>query len=109
MQINITGHQLDLTPSLRAYVENKFKRLRRHSEHINHTHVILSIEKARQRAEATVQVNRGSLFAEEQHEDMYAAIDGLIDKLDRQLKKHKEKLSNHRGESSIKAGAPGRG
>ena len=103
MQINITGHQMDITPSLRTYIENKFKRLKRHFEHINHSHVILSVEKERQKAEATVHVNRGSLFAEAQQEDMYAAIDGLIDKLDRQLKRHKEKLSNHhRGENSIK-------
>ena len=103
MQINITGHKMDITSSLRNYVETKFERLERHFEHINNTHVILSVEKERQKAEATVHVNRGNLFAENQQEDMYAAIDGLIDKLDRQLKKHKEKLSNHhRGENSMK-------
>jgi len=102
MQINITGHHMDITSALRTYVENKFARLKRHFEHINNIHVILSVEKERQKAEATVQVNRGSLFAENQQEDMYAAIDGLLDKLDRQLKKHKEKLSNHhRGENSV--------
>jgi len=106
MQINITGKQMDITSSLRSYIENKFERLQRHFEHINNTHVILSIEKERQKAEATVHVNRGSLFAEDQKQDMYAAIDGLIDKLDRQLKKHKEKLSDHhRGDSGIKHNA----
>ncbi len=103
MQIDVTGRHVDITDSLRTYVENKFQKLERHFEHINNTHVILSVEKDRQKAEATVHVNRGNLFADDEQEDMYAAIDGLIDKLDRQLKKHKEKLTNHRrGDSGIK-------
>lgn len=102
MQIDVTGRHVDVTDSLKTYVENKFQRLERHFEHINNTHVILSVEKERQKAEATVHVNRGNLFADNEQEDMYAAIDGLIDKLDRQLKKHKEKLTDHhRGENSI--------
>lgn len=101
MQISITGHHLDITPALRSYVDNKFNRLERHFDRMTNIHVILSIEKERQKAEATIHVSRGNLFADEEHEDMYAAIDGLVDKLDRQLKKHKEKLTNHRrGESS---------
>ena len=95
MQINITGHHLDITPALRSSVHEKFERLQRHFDHITNSHVILSVEKERQKAEATVHVNRGNLFAEVEHEDMYAAIDMLIDKLDRQLKKHKEKLTDH--------------
>lgn len=103
MQIDVTGRHVDITDSLRSYVENKFQKLERHFEHINNTHVILSVEKERQKAEATVHVNRGNLFADDEQEDMYAAIDGLIDKLDRQLKKHKEKLTNHhRGENGLK-------
>ena len=102
MQLDVTGRHVDVSESLKAYVETKFQRLERHFEHINNTHVILSVEKDRQKAEATVHVNRGNLFADEEKEDMYAAIDGLIDKLDRQLKKHKEKLTDHhRGESGI--------
>jgi len=103
MQIDVTGRHVEITESLKSYVETKFQRLERHFEHINNTHVILSVEKERQKAEATVQVNRGNLFADNEQEDMYAAIDGLIDKLDRQLKKHKEKLTDHhRGENSFK-------
>jgi ribosome hibernation promoting factor len=103
MQLDVTGRHVDITDSLKSYVENKFQKLERHFEHINNTHVILSVEKDRQKAEATVHVNRGNLFADNEQEDMYAAIDGLIDKLDRQLKKHKEKLTNHhRGESGLK-------
>ncbi len=95
MQTTITGRHLDITPALRSYVHEKFERLQRHFDHISNSHVILSVEKERQKAEATVHVNRGNLFAEVEHEDMYAAIDMLIDKLDRQLKKHKEKLTGH--------------
>jgi len=96
MQINITGHHIDITPALHTYIENKFQRLERHFDKITNIHVILSVEKERQKAEATIHVNRGDLFADSIQEDMYAAIDDMTDKLDRQLKKHKEKLSNHR-------------
>jgi putative sigma-54 modulation protein len=103
MQINITGHHMDITPALRSYVINKLERIERHFDNLINIHVILSVEKERQKAEATIQVNRGNVFADEEHEDMYAAIDGLIDKLDRQIKKHKEKLTNHhRGEPNLK-------
>jgi putative sigma-54 modulation protein len=107
MQINQTGHHIELTDSLRNFVDTKFERLERHFEHITNIHVILSVEKERQKAEATINVNRGQLFAESQHEDMYAAIDSLLDKLDRQLKKHKEKLTDHhKAEGSIKNREP---
>ena len=87
MQISLTGHHVEITDSLKSYVDTKFARLERHFEHITNIHVILTVEKERQKAEATVHVNRGNLFAEEVHDDMYAAIDGLIVYLDRQLKK----------------------
>lgn len=104
MQINITGHHLDITPALRSYVTSKLEKLQRHFDHMTNAHVILSVEKERQKAEATIHVSRGNLYADSQHEDMYAAIDVLIDKLDRQVKKHKEKLTQHRrGESAQKS------
>ncbi len=103
MQINLTGHHIGITDSLKSYVEQKFRRLERHFENITSIHVILTVEKERQKAEATLHVNRGNLFADAERQDMYAAIDGLIDKLDRQLKKHKEKLTDHhRGEGGLK-------
>ncbi len=103
MQINITGHHVDITPALNSYIDSKFERLERHFDKMTNIHVILSVEKERQKAEATIHVNRGELFADATHDDMYAAIDDLADKLDRQLKKHKEKLSDHRrSEGSIK-------
>jgi putative sigma-54 modulation protein len=100
MQPSITGHHVEVTPALRDYVLEKFRRLERHFEYITAAHVILTVEKQRQKAEATVHVSRGTLFADARHTDMYAAIDELIDKLDRQVTRHKEKLQDrHRGKS----------
>ncbi len=95
MQINLTGHHVDITESLRNYVHEKFEKLERHFDHINNVHVILSVEKLRQSAEAKLNVNGGEIFANAETEDMYAAIDSLIDKLDRQVIKHKEKMIRH--------------
>lgn len=96
MQISVTGHHLDITESLKTYVETKFDKLERHFDHVTDVHVILTVEKLVQKAEATVQISGAKLFAEDHQEDMYAAIDALVDKLDRQIKKHKEKISKHR-------------
>ena len=95
MQISITGHHIDLTDALRNYVESKFEKLERHIEHVTDIHVILESEKVNKKAEATVQISGAKLFAEDSQEDMYAAIDGLVDKLDRQVIKHREKINNH--------------
>ena len=97
MQVNLTGHHVDITDSLRAYVDEKIAKLERHFEHVTNVHVILSVEKLNRKAEATVHASGADVFAESVHEDMYAAIDALIDKLDRQVLKHKEKLKSHRG------------
>lgn len=95
MQINLSGHHVEITDSLRDYVDNKFSKLERHFDHINNVYVILNVEKLNQKAEATMHVNGGEIFANSEHTDMYAAIDSLIDKLDRQVIKHKEKLARH--------------
>lgn len=97
MQVNLTGHHVDITDALRAYVDEKIAKLERHFEHVTNVHVILSVEKLNQKAEATVHIAGADVFADSVHEDMYAAIDGLIDKLDRQVLRHKEKVKNHRG------------
>jgi putative sigma-54 modulation protein len=95
MQLNITGHHVDITDSLRNYIEEKMQRLERHFDHVTNVHVILSVEKVRRKAEATLHINGANLFAEATDEDMYAAIDAMVDKLDRQILKHKEKLTDH--------------
>ncbi len=105
MQISVTGHHVDITDALRTYVDSKFDRLERHFDHVIDVHVILSVDKLAQKAEATIQLNGASVFADAVHEDMYAAIDGLVDKLDRQVKRHKEKLTNHRGSNGQKGTA----
>ena len=94
MQINISGHHVEVTSALRDYVTNKFERLTRHSDQITNSQVVLTVEKDRQRADATVHVAGADLVASAESEDMYAAIDGMADKLDRQLIKHKEKVKD---------------
>ena len=103
MQININGHHVEVTDSLREYVNTKLERLERHFDQVTVIDVILSIEKLRQKAEATIPVNGNNIFANAEDQDMYVAIDALVDKLDRQIKKRKEKLTDHhRSEGSIK-------
>jgi putative sigma-54 modulation protein len=96
MQINITGHHVELTDALNEYVRTKFDKLERHFDNITNAQVTLSVEKQRQQAEADVHLAGGQIFATHEHDDMYAAIDGLIDKLDRQIIKHKEKMKAHK-------------
>ena len=95
MKIDITGHHIEITSSLKDYVNSKMERVERHFDLVNSSHVVLSVEKNRQKAEATLQLKGNKIFAESVDEDMYAAIDSLTDKLDRQVKKHKEKMTNH--------------
>ncbi len=91
MQITITGHQLEVTDALRDYVNNKFSRLERHFDKITSIRVTMGVEKINQIVDATILIAGGDVVAQAEHEDMYAAIDLLVDKLDRQLLKHKEK------------------
>lgn len=91
MQIIISGHHVDITQSLRSYIESKLSRLERRSGHISNVQVILSIAKLEQKAEASLQLNGRTLFADAQSHDMYMSIDALAHKLDRQLTKRKEK------------------
>ncbi|MFD2178834.1 MULTISPECIES: ribosome hibernation promoting factor [Veronia] len=95
MQINLTGHHVDITPSMRDYVTTKFDKLERFFDRINNVHVVLNVEKIQQIAEATLHVNNGEIHARANSEDMYAAIDALTDKLVKQLNKHKNKLNSH--------------
>ncbi len=101
MNLTVTGHHLDVTDSLRQYVSAKMDKLERHSDNVQDVHVILSVEKLRQKAEATVNVKGTQLFADTIDPDMYAAIDLLTDKLDRQLIKHKEKLKDHHRKDKV--------
>ncbi len=99
MHVDLTGHRMNVTDSLRTYVNEKMGRLERHFDQVTNTHVILSVEKNRHRAEATVRLNGSNVFADSVQEDMYAAIDSLVDKLERQIRKYKEKHSQERHRS----------
>jgi putative sigma-54 modulation protein len=103
MQININGHHVEVTDAIRDYVAARMEKLERHFEQVSKIDVILSVEKLRQKAEATIPVNGNNIFATAEDQDMYTAIDALADKLDRQIVKRKEKVTNHhRSEGSVK-------
>ena len=95
MQVNISGHQLDVTDALRDYVGEKLGRLERHFDRITNVQVTMTVEKLKQKIEATLHIAGGEVVANAEHEDMYAAVDELMDKLDRQVVKHKDRLQNH--------------
>ena len=96
MQVNISGHQLDVTDAMREYVGEKLGKLERHFDKITNVQVIMQVEKLKHKIEATLHVAGREVVANAEHEDMYAAIDLLTDKLDRQLIKHKEKQLDHK-------------
>ena len=91
MQSSISGHHVHVTDSLRHYVTTKLHRIERHHERITNIHVVLSVQKLRQKAEATLHLSGAEVYADAEHEDLYAAIDAMTDKLDRQILKYKEK------------------
>ena len=100
MNLTISGHHLEVTPALRGYVTSKLDRVTRHFDQMVDVKVLLSVENQkekdkRQRAECTIRVKGNDLFAESANEDMYAAVDELMDKLDRQVVRHKDKTQSH--------------
>jgi len=95
MQINLTGHHVEVTSSLRDYVNTKFAKLERHFDHINNVHIVLTVEKLDQKAEATIHLKGSEVHASAVNIDMYTSIDTLVDKLDRQILKYKGKITQH--------------
>ncbi len=91
MNLNVSGHHLEVTPAIREYVQSKLERINRHFDHVFDAHVILSVDKLRQKAEITLHVRGKDLHCEAEDADLYAAIDLLVDKLDRQVLKYKGK------------------
>jgi ribosome hibernation promoting factor len=100
MNLNLTGNHLDITPALRDYVVAKLDRVTRHFDHVIDVNVVLSVDKLRHKVEANLHTRGKDIHVEAIEPDMYAAIDALIDKLDRQVLKHKEKLALHRHEGA---------
>lgn len=99
MNLNLSGRHLDITPAIRSYVLEKVGRVRRHFDHVIDLTVVLSVDKLEQKCEASAHLPGRDIHVESVHEDMYAAIDALADKLDRQVVKYKEKWAVHRHES----------
>ena len=95
MHIAISGHQMDITQPLKKYVTDKMERIQRHFENVTNTTVVLHVEKTRHLAEATINAKGAILHANAEAQDMYAAIDTLMRKLDRQVRRHKDKSSDH--------------
>jgi ribosome hibernation promoting factor len=103
MQITISGRQVDITEPLRSYAEEKIGKIEKHFDHVTTSNIVLQVEKTRHLAEATIHAKGATLHANAEGEDMYAAIDTLADKLDRQVIKHKEKSTDHhRTDGSLK-------
>ena len=98
MNLNITGHHVDVTPAIRDYAQQKLDRVMRHFDHVTSVHVILTVEKALQKADVTMHVKGKDIHADCVDADMYAAIDLVADKLDRQVVKHKERITDHNHE-----------
>ncbi len=96
MNITITGRHLEITDALRNYINEKVARIEGHYDRINKVSVTLSVEKFNQKAEATLHVTGNDIHADSTKEDMYAAIDDMTDKLDRQVRHYKRKLTDHR-------------
>lgn len=100
MNLNISGHHVDMTNALHEYVASKMERIERHFDHVLDADVVLEVEKLRHKAEVTMQLRGATLHAEAVKEDMYAAIDSMVDKLDRQTLRHKEKACDHHNRSA---------
>ena len=107
MQINITGHHIEVTPALRAYTIEKLQRIARHFDHVISIDVILKVEKNVKHAEGKINAagTPNALFAQETNDDMYAAIDGLADKLDKQVRRHKDRIRGHHAKAARRASA----
>ena len=102
MNLHLTGHHVEITPAIREYVISKLVRINRHFDHVIDVNVIMTVEKLDQKIEANVHLSGKDIHVEANDADMYAAIDGLIDKLDRQILKHKERFQVNKHSTGIK-------
>jgi len=102
MNLNLSGHHLEITPAIREHVLSKLGKVKRHFDHVIDVNVILSVEKLKQKAEANVHLSGKTIFVECDDANLYVAIDSLVEKLDRQILKHKEKHAARRHDDSGK-------
>ena len=108
MNLHLTGHHIEVTPAIRDYVLSKLERITHHFDHVIDVNVVLSVEKLQRRIEANVRVRGRDIFCESADSDMYAAIDSLVDKLDRTILKHKERSLEHRHVGTVRKRRTGR-
>lgn len=102
MHLTITGHQLEVTDPIKEYIDSKFERIKRHFDQVLNVHVIISVEKVRHKSEATMHIGGKDFFAESTEDHLYKSIDLLVDKLDKQIRRHKDKMSNHHNVEAIR-------
>jgi putative sigma-54 modulation protein len=102
MQMSVTGHHLEVTPALHSYLEKKLERILRHFDQLIDTHFVLTVEKLQHKAEATLRVRGETIHAVAVEENMYASIDALADRLERRVRKHKEKACDHHAQEARK-------
>jgi putative sigma-54 modulation protein len=103
MQLSITGHHIEITAALRSYIERRLARIVRHFEQVIDTHFVLTVDKLQHKAEATLHVSGENIHAVATDGDMYVAIDALADRLERRVRKHKEKVTDHHAEQAQKS------
>ena len=106
MNLQISGHHLEITPAIHEYVTGKLERVTRHFDNVIDVNVILSVDKLKQKAEVTVHLSGKDVYVESIDEDLYAALDSLVDKLERQIQKHKQKIQDHHRGQKITQVAP---
>src|SRR5213075_2944754 len=106
MNLNVSGHHLEVTPAIRSYVRTKLERVSRHFDHVIDAHVILTVDKIRQKAECTLHVRGKDLHYESEEDDLYAAIDLLADKLDRQVLRYKDKRYEEKKRTEVYCARP---
>jgi putative sigma-54 modulation protein len=104
MRVQLSGHHVDVTPALRSYVVKKLTRVTRRFDRLIDVHCTLTVEKLRHKAESRVSVRGATFYADAVEPDMYAAIDALADKLDRKVRKYKERLRDHHAMEAQKHG-----
>ena len=102
MNIHLTGRHLEITPAIREYATSKIGKIKRHFDNVIDVNITLAVDKLRQKAEATIHLSGKDVFVECEDDNLYAAIDALVDKLDRQVMKHKEKISARRHDDTGK-------
>lgn len=101
MNISTTARHYDLAPALKDYAEGKVQNLKRYFDHIVNANLIFSLEKYRHKVEITLHVNGRDFISIEESDDMYTAVDRSVDKLERQLRRHKGKIKRRKNNQGL--------